>query len=97
VADPTPVYRFWAEAEPLWNEDYTEQIGEAWLVSLPHQCGAWAIVQGDVDDWKYGAKGPRSRREAIADLDVFIAEAQAVRNELAMAELALTETEQFDG
>lgn len=86
--EETPVYGFRYEVEPIWTDDYSEQTGEAYLVMLPHQCDSWVVVQGDVDDWKYGVKGPRSRMDAIADLDVFIAEARAIRNQLARLELA---------
>lgn len=40
-----------------------------WIVSLPHQCDAWDIAGDDSDGVPHA--------QAVTDLEVFIAEAQA--------------------
>jgi hypothetical protein len=51
--------------------DTDQPIDGSWQVHLPHQCGTWDIA-GEGDFW---SGVPHA--EAVADLERFIAEAQA--------------------
>ncbi|MEY9876611.1 hypothetical protein ABH931_006121 [Streptacidiphilus sp. MAP12-33] len=48
-----------------------------WKVSLPHQCDRWRI------DKEFSTSDPSPQADALAELDRFIAEAQAARAALA--------------
>lgn len=56
------------------NPDESYPLG--WMVFLPHQCDWWEIT-------KY--EGADTKEEAIADMEQFIAEAQAALEELKAA------------
>lgn len=66
-------YRVDAEGDySLYSEwDDTYAPADRWHVDLPHQCDGWTIAGGD-----YGSDAP-THAEAVADLEAFIAEAQA--------------------
>ena len=58
-------------------EPYSDDDKPGWRVYLPHQCDQWRIDE----DTSYD--DPTDRETALARLDAFIAEAQAVRQALA--------------
>lgn len=59
-------------------EGLPNRVGESvWTVTLPHQCGPWAIA-GDEDATSDGV--PKAEAERL--LATFIAEAQAALDEL---------------
>lgn len=68
-------FGFTVEHYEAQDEDETS----GWSVYLPHQCSQWDIDQGDY--WHRSTQA-----DALARLDLFIAEAQAAREALARGE-----------
>ena len=56
----------------VWN--FPRQGEDAWYVALPHQCDSWDIVPRDADPYRGSDGAPHE--QAVADMELFIAEAQ---------------------
>jgi hypothetical protein len=70
-------FGFAVEPEPIWGSDGYAQDVTGWRVYLPHQCDAWDIA-GEMS-----AGAPHA--EAVAALELFIAEAQVALAQLRKA------------